>query len=149
MNTNLPEGRHPPPVPEAAPPETVATNSNSIVRSSCAAAPARSVDPTVVTGSRLDVLMPEPDTTKPVVAPRYDRQSLLFGPTGRAILGLAHRLELSWRSGETIRCPTPDERAHHDEDDTVRTENGPGQSSRMWSSSWYARCVGRQSTSLL
>ena len=44
---------------------------------------------TVVTGSRLDVLTPEPDTTEPVVAARYNRQSLLFGPTGQAILGRA------------------------------------------------------------
>lgn len=44
---------------------------------------------TVVIGSRFDVLTPEPDTTEPVVAARYHRQSLLFGPTGQAILGRA------------------------------------------------------------
>ena len=44
---------------------------------------------TVVIGSRLDVLTPEPDTTEPVVAARYHRQSLIFGPAGQAILGRA------------------------------------------------------------
>ena len=43
----------------------------------------------VVIGSRLEVLTPEPDTTEPVVAARYHRQSLLFGPTGQAILDRA------------------------------------------------------------
>jgi hypothetical protein len=41
---------------------------------------------TVVVGSRLDVLTAEPDTTEPVVAARFHRQSLLFGPAGQAIL---------------------------------------------------------------
>ncbi len=42
---------------------------------------------TVVIGSRLDVLTPEPANDEPVVAARYRRQSLLFGPAGQAILG--------------------------------------------------------------
>jgi hypothetical protein len=41
---------------------------------------------TVVIGSRLEVLTPEPDHSEPVVAVRYHRQSLLFGPSGQAIL---------------------------------------------------------------
>jgi len=42
---------------------------------------------TVVVGSRLDVLTPEPNLTEPVVAARYHRQSLIFGQAGQAILG--------------------------------------------------------------
>ncbi len=42
---------------------------------------------TVVVGSRFDVLTAEPDTSDPVVAARFHRQSLLFGPAGQAILG--------------------------------------------------------------
>lgn len=41
---------------------------------------------TVVIGSRLEVLTAEPDHNEPVVAARYHRQSLLFGPAGQAIL---------------------------------------------------------------
>ena len=41
---------------------------------------------TIVIGSRLEVLTPEPDHSEPVVAARYHRQSLLFGPSGQAIL---------------------------------------------------------------
>ncbi len=42
---------------------------------------------TVVIGSQLDVLTPEPNVTEPVAAARYHRQSLMFGPAGQAILG--------------------------------------------------------------
>jgi ThiF family len=42
---------------------------------------------TMVIGSRLDVLTPEPETDEPVVATRFHRQSLIFGATGQAILG--------------------------------------------------------------
>jgi hypothetical protein len=41
---------------------------------------------TEVVGSRLEVLTAEPDTTEPVVAARFNRQSLLFGSAGQAIL---------------------------------------------------------------
>ncbi len=41
---------------------------------------------TVIIGSRLEVLTPGPDHSEPVVAARYHRQSLLFGPSGQAIL---------------------------------------------------------------
>lgn len=44
---------------------------------------------TVVIGSRLEVLTSEPDPTEPVVAARFHRQSLLYGPAGQAILGNA------------------------------------------------------------
>lgn len=41
---------------------------------------------TVVIGSRLEVLTAEPDHSDPVIAARFHRQSLLFGPAGQAIL---------------------------------------------------------------
>lgn len=41
---------------------------------------------TTVIGSRLEVLTAEPDSAEPVVAARFHRQSLLFGPAGQAIL---------------------------------------------------------------
>ncbi len=44
---------------------------------------------TVVIGDRLDVLTPMPDTTEPVVAARFHRQSLIYGKAGQAILGEA------------------------------------------------------------
>ncbi len=44
---------------------------------------------TVVVGDRLDVLTPKPDTTEPVVAARFHRQSLMYGKAGQAILGEA------------------------------------------------------------
>lgn len=40
---------------------------------------------TVVLGSRLEVLTPQPDHREPVVTARYHRQSLLYGPAGQAI----------------------------------------------------------------
>jgi tRNA A37 threonylcarbamoyladenosine dehydratase len=43
----------------------------------------------VVSGDRLDVLTPKPDTTEPVVAARFHRQSLIYGKAGQAILGEA------------------------------------------------------------
>lgn len=44
---------------------------------------------TVVIGDRLDVLTPKPNTTEPVVAARFHRQSLIYGKAGQAILGEA------------------------------------------------------------
>jgi hypothetical protein len=44
---------------------------------------------TVVIGSRLEVLTPKPDPSEPVVAARYHRQALLFGPAGQAIFAQA------------------------------------------------------------
>ena len=44
---------------------------------------------TTVVGTRLDVLTPSPTNDEPTVAARYSRQSLLYGPTGQAILGQA------------------------------------------------------------
>lgn len=41
---------------------------------------------TVIVGPRHEVLTPEPDLTVPVVAARFDRQALLYGPRGQAIL---------------------------------------------------------------
>jgi hypothetical protein len=43
----------------------------------------------VVIGDRLDVLTPKLDTTEPVVAARFHRQSLMYGKAGQAILGEA------------------------------------------------------------
>jgi ThiF family len=40
----------------------------------------------VVIGSRLDVFTAEPDPTVPSVAARFDRQALLYGSRGQAIL---------------------------------------------------------------